>query len=313
MQNFRVRFFSSIKRVLPGTLKTCIWIVELTVGVSFFVLLLRYFNILPYISNFLAPVFHLVGLPGEAALAYVTGYFVNVYSAIAVSVSLHLDARALTILSVMILCSHSMIIETAVQKKTGSSVIRLVIYRTLSGIILAFLLNAIIPLSDIVMPKTLKAIENPNFGLMFSGWCLDTLHVVIKMVVLIFCLNILQSLLKEYGVMKMLSRFLKPLLKIFGLPPKCSFLWIIANVIGLSYGSAAMIEEVNEGKLTQEEIDLTNYHVCISHSNLEDLLLVAAMGAVWWILILSRWLMSMVLVWGYRAELAIVSNLKKKV
>ena len=88
----------------------------------------------------------------------------------------------------------------------------------------------------------------------------------------------------------------------FGLPPQSSFLWIIANVVGLAYGAAAMIDEASTGKLSQNDVDLTNYHICISHSNLEDVFLLASVGAVWWILIISRWIMSIILVWGYRFE-----------
>jgi len=87
----------------------------------------------------------LLGLPGEASLAYVTGYFVNVYSAIAVMATLNLDIRTVTILSVMVLASHNMITETAVQKKTGSSAVRIIFIRTFSAIALGFILNLICP------------------------------------------------------------------------------------------------------------------------------------------------------------------------
>jgi hypothetical protein len=36
---------------------------------------------------------------------------------------------------------------------------------------------------------------------------------------------------------------------------------------------------------------------------MEDVFLLASVGAIWWILILSRWVMSIILVWGYRFEL----------
>ncbi|MDZ4059354.1 MAG: nucleoside recognition domain-containing protein, partial [Bacteroidales bacterium] len=121
---------------MPKTLKTCLWLIRITVSITLAVQLLEYFKILPYISDFLGPVFSIIGLPGEASLAFVSGYFVNVYSAIAVIATLNLDVRTITILSVMILCAHNMIAETAVQKKTGSSAVRMVIVRTLSAFIL---------------------------------------------------------------------------------------------------------------------------------------------------------------------------------
>lgn len=305
IHNFRERALSSVKAALPSTLKTCIWVVEITVGVSFLILLLRYFNILPWISSALEPLFRIVGLPGEASLAYVSGFFVNVYSAIAIAVTLDLDPRAMTILAVMVLCSHNMIVETAVQKKTGTSALRIVLTRTLSGIALALLLNWIMPRGAIIEEQGVALLEHPGFWEMLKEWALSTIMLVLKMVLIIFSLNILQKLLAEFGVIRWISKFLRPLLKVFGLPAKSSFLWIIANVVGLAYGAAAMIDEVHAGKLSKEDVNKTNIHICISHSNIEDLLLFTAVGGIWWIILVSRWIASLVLVWGYRFEIMI--------
>lgn len=300
---------NAIKIALPGSLKTCIWIVKLTVGVSFGILLLKYFNILPYISNFLEPAFHLVGLPGEAALAYVSGYFVNVYSAIAVAVTLDLDIRAMTILSVMVLCAHNIIIETAVQKKTGTSALRIVILRTFSSIFLGFILNIVMPVSNKVVETSVITTESLAFLPMLKEWGVSTLLLVIKMVTLIFSLNIVQKLLSEFGVIRWLSKFLRPLLAVLGLPAKTSLLWIVANFLGLAYGAAAMLEEVDSGKLSKTDIDLLNTHICICHSNVEDLFLLASVGGIWWILLFSRVIMALILVWLLKLELFIKNKI----
>lgn len=278
-------------------------------------MLLRYFNILAYISAFLSPVFVHIGLPGEAALAYVTGYFVNCYSAIAVAVTIGLDTRAMTILMTMVLCSHNMPVETAVQKKTGTSAIRVIITRTLSAIVLAFVLNRILPgdaftalsgnASDAAATAAAGVISWASFGSEFTAWLLSALKLSLKIAVVIFSLNILQGLLKEFGVLKTIARVLRPLMHIFGLPARCSFLWLIANIVGLAYGAAAMLDEINSGTLKQRDINLTNAHIGISHSNLEDLTITSAIGAVWWIMLLARWCMSIILVWGYRLEMRI--------
>ena len=147
------RLVKCVKEVLPSTTKTCIWLLKITLGVSVLILFMRYFKILPWLSATLGPLFNHFGLPGEAALAYVSGYFVNMYAMLAIAGSMDLTARAITILGVMSLCSHNMITETAVQGKTGANPVRVVITRTLAGFVLAFVLNLILPLSqsDIAM------------------------------------------------------------------------------------------------------------------------------------------------------------------
>ena len=344
------RLVKCVKEVLPSTTKTCIWLLKITLGVSVLILFMRYFKILPWLSATLGPLFNHFGLPGEAALAYVSGYFVNMYAMLAIAGSMDLTARAITILGVMSLCSHNMITETAVQGKTGANPVRVVITRTLAGFVLAFVLNLILPLSqsDIAMlggavgeseaavasitvapaagaPATEASIAvapaavasiteapaavQPLFKELAVEWCYSTLSILVKMTLLIYSLAILQRILSEFGVIRWVSKFLKPLLLLFGLPARCSFLWIIANILGIAYGGAVMMEEVRAGKLSLRDIKLVNQHIGISHSNLEDLTLVASIGGIWWVMLLSRWAGSFILVWGYRAEMAIRKKL----
>ena len=319
------RLVKCVKEVLPSTTKTCIWLLKITIGVSVLILFMRYFKILPWLSATLGPLFNHFGLPGEAALAYVSGYFVNMYAMLAIAGSMDLTARAITILGVMSLCSHNMITETAVQGKTGANPVRVVITRTLAGFVLAFVLNLILPLSqsDIAMlggafEKSEAAVASiteapaavqPLFKELVVEWCYSTLSILVKMTLLIYSLAILQRILSEFGVIRWVSKFLKPLLLLFGLPARCSFLWIIANILGIAYGGAVMMEEVRAGKLSLRDIKLVNQHIGISHSNLEDLTLVASIGGIWWVMLLSRWAGSFILVWGYRAEMAIRKKL----
>lgn len=298
------RAVSSVKEILPKTLKTCLWLVRITVLVTLGVQFLEYFEILPWISKLLNPLFNLLGLPGEASLAYVTGYFVNVYSAIAVMATLNLDIRTVTILSVMVLASHNMITETAVQKKTGSSAVRIIFIRTFSAIALGFILNLIMPgggkLAVIEAQATdLTLIE------MLQVWFFKTIKLIALMTVLIFSLSIMQRLLAEFGVIRWLSKFMRPVMAFFGLPAKTSFLWIVANTLGLAYGAAVMIDETESGKITKSDVDLLNHHISISHSNLEDVLLLASVGAMIPWMIFSRWAFSFLLVWELRLEMAI--------
>ena len=94
-------------------------------------------------------------------------------------------------------------------------------------------------------------------------------------------------------------------MKVFGLPVGCAFFWLVANVIGLAYGGAAMMQEAQSGRLSRRDIDLVNLHVGISHSNLEDLLLFSLAGGVWWVILFSRWIMSTIIVWTARAVYAL--------
>lgn len=306
------RIRASIKEVLPSSAKTCIWMVKITVGVSFAMMLLKYFNILPWISDFISPVFKLFGLPGSAALAYLSGYFVNNYSAIAVISSLDLDWRATTIICTMALCSHSMILETAVQRKTGASALRMVVVRTLTAFALGFILNLVLPgSSEQIVDAAAQKWETPFWPTLLQ-WFLSTLKLVVTMVLIIFGLNILQRLLQEFGIMNVIAKVFKPLMYVLGLPTSTTFLWLVANIVGLGYGAAAMLDEIGRGSISERDVKLLNSHVCVSHSNVEDLSLMVAIGGVWYWMLFIRMAASMVLVWEHRLEFYIRDRVSRK-
>lgn len=296
------RFFNCFKSARPSAFKTIWWLTKIMTLLSFAIMLLQYFGVIEWISFWLTPIFSHFGLPGEAALAFVSGYFVNCYSAIAVMTTLDLSTRAATILSVMVLCSHNMIVETTVQHKTGSSVARIVAIRTLSAFILGWVLNKIMPGSFEATSVTGNVQEQLTFMIMLEDWFFRTLKNVIIMVLLVYLLTVLQKILTEYGIIEYISRFLKPVMIFFGLSPKTAFLWLVSNTLGLAYGAGIMIDEAEKGITTKEENDLLNHHIGISHSNLEDLLLFSAVGGAYLWMLLSRWAMSLILVWERKLE-----------
>ncbi len=302
---FKTRFVNCVKLAGPSAFKTIWWLTKIMVILSFVILLLQYFGIIEWISYWLTPLFSHFGLPGEAALAYVSGYFVNCYSAIAVMTTLDLSARAATILSVMVLCSHNMIVETAVQHKTGSSVLSIVLIRTLSAFILAWVLNKIMPggFENIMVENSVQ--EQLTFAVMLKQWALRTTKNVVTMALLVYLLTVLQKVLTEFGIIQYISRFLKPVMIFFGLSPNTAFLWLVSNTLGLAYGAGIMIEEAEKGETTKEENDLLNRHIGISHSNLEDLLLFSAAGGAYLWMLLSRWAMSFVWVWLKRIAMMV--------
>jgi spore maturation protein SpmB len=281
--------------------------VRITVLVSFGVELLRYVGVLNWMSECLSPLFNVLGLPGEAALAYISGYFVNAYAAVAVIDTLNLSGRAVTILAVMILCSHNMLIESTVQRKCGTPLLRVIAVRTLGALVLGYTVHLLLPASSAETVETGRGAvvsSLPLWDTLVHG-AISSSRLILKMITLIVGLTVLQRLLAEFGAIKLLSKLFRPLLVVFGLPARTSFLWIVANVLGLAYGAAVMIEETERGKISRRDADLLNHHIGVTHSNLEDVLLLYSVGALFWWMLLSRWCLSIVLVWERRLEYVI--------
>ena len=303
-----------IRQAVPRAMKTIWWIFKITATVSFIMFLLKYTGILTWIATAVSPVFHIFGLPGDAALAYVSAYFINIYSGIAVISTLDMTVRQITILGTMNLAAHAMVAETAIQKKTGTPIKHMVIVRTLASITLGIVMNLILPGRPQFSAETISLSEVPflniqsEFWPMFLAWLKGLARLTVWMTTLIFLLNIMQRALYEYGIMNKISRFFSPLLAVFGLPKETTFLWIVANVIGLLYGSAAIMDEMERGKISDRSILLLNTHIGISHSNLEDLMLFSAIGGVWYWMLLFRWALVTILIWSMRLYYRITSR-----
>lgn len=247
-------------------------------------------------------------------MAFVSGYFINIYSSIAVISTLDLTAREITILATMSTAAHAILVEGAVLHRTGTPTLYTITLRTLAAIGLGVGLNLILPgRPEAVVGASLGEVEmfciDEPFWPLFCDWAIGAVRLAVVMCTLIYLLNIFQRILYEFGIMGWLSKLLRPLLTLFGLPEKTSFLWIVANVIGLSYGSAAMLDEVARGNISRREINLVNTHIGISHSNLEDLLLYASIGGVWYVILLARWVLVVLLVWLLRGYYALGGKL----
>jgi len=298
----RERLVRCVKTALPQGMKTAIWLLKLTIPVSFAVFLLDFFGILNVIAGWVAPLFKLIGLSGQASIVLITSFFTNIYSVIAVMTTLGISHREGIILAVMCLISHAFIVETAIQKKTGSAPWRMIVTRLSASFIAAWMLNLILPAEAITEAGNVVRLAG-DFSPALKLWLSDMLVTTLKIVILVNLLLIIQKILNEFGLIKWILMPFTPLLKVMGLPSSTGFLWVVANTLGLGYGGAIMISETEEGKLSREDADLLNHNIAISHSQLEDPLLFVAVGYPLGILIWPRVLLAIVFVWIRRFEI----------
>ena len=298
---FTLRLQRSLKTALPKGLKTAWWLIKITVPVSFGVMLLDYFGLLARMAVYTTPLFNLLGLPGVSAIVFITSLFTNVYSVVALLALFDFPLREGTILAAMCLVSHGFLIETAVLRRTGSSVVRMLLLRLTGSIVVAWLLNLIMPGSISIEPMAVSSAAI-NFGIVLWQWFTSISQTVIKILLLVNILLFFQQIMEEFGWINAINKPLSPLMSVFGLPKNTTLSWVVANLIGLAYGSAIMIDQHEKGKMTQKEADLLNHHIALSHSQLEDPLLFVTLGYTMHWLIWPRVLIALIAVWLRRLE-----------
>ena len=300
-----LRIAKAGREAVKPSLSTIGFLFSVMIPVSLGVLLIEKSGILLWIARFTAPLMGFLGLPGEAALVFLSAGFIGIYSAIAVIETLNLSVRDIIILATLCLIAHNFFVECVVLKKAGSSALKMVIVRFFCGIAAAWVLNRILPVVPLAQAAALPqpgaiGLDLGELPSILLTWLAGIALLLAKIAIIIFGILFMQKLLDEFGLIKILGKLSAPFMRILGLSPNAGYVWIIGNVIGLVYGSAVLIEETRSGILSSVEADLFNHHVAISHSQVEDSLLFAALGVPLLWVALPRLVVAVILVWFER-------------
>ena len=265
---------------------TTIWLLKIILPISLLVRFLDYFGALAFIAQFLDPVFLHLGLPGSTAIIFITSIFLPLYAPLAIIMSMAVTLRELTILALMCQIAHSLPVESAIQSKTGTSFWSMFALRIVVSILVGILLNLILP-ADMGMPVFVKVDAEAMTSVVdvLVLWLKGSVQMALLIFAIITVLNVIYKVLEQHNLITKLSKTIEPVLRFFGLPASTGFLWLIGYIVGLAYGGALMIDQMNEGKVSRSDTSLLNYHLAVSHSVIEDNLLFVALGvSVWWIL-----------------------------
>ena len=290
--------------ILRNALKTALWIIRIIIPVSFVVTLLDFYGVIEWISTYTAPLFQLIGLQGNAAIVYFSSLFLPLYAPIAIIATLPLTLREITILALMCLITHNLPIECAVQRRSGTPFWQTLVIRLIFSILGGILLNLILPESLILSPcfrgtSEAEGVLNSQLSTLSSqliNWLTSTLSLCIKIILIITALMYGQFLLKRYGIINKIARPLAPFMRLCGLQPDSAFLWLVAQIVGLTYGAGIMAQEIEESGANREELHRINLHICVNHSLIEDTAIFCMLGVAWYFLVIPRLIFAIIIV-----------------
>lgn len=301
IKEVRVRLTVAVKSAIRPAFQNILWLLKLMLPITLGISIAQYLGIIAWISELLSPAMSMIGLDGSACLVFLSSVFANIYTALGVMASLHLDFRSVTILASMCLIAHNMIIETLIQKKTGSSALYMAILRIVAAVFTAFCLNIILPKDYTGTLHLVPMSEHINSWLeLFVSWFYSLGPLIAKVVCIVGALQILQNILKAFHLIDLLTFPLRLVVIAMGMQPRVTFLWIIANTLGLGYGGAVLYDEIQKGELNRAEVDGLNTSIAITHSLLEDTTLFAVIGIGLPWLIIPRMVVSTLALWTER-------------
>ncbi len=301
------KLFACLRSAVPGTRKSAAWLLKLMIPISLGVTLLQYYGILEWMAQYLHPVFVYIGLPGASAVTFISGATAGTYAGIAAMMSMPLTMREATIISLMIALCHALPMECAVNRMTGSSFWKMCVIRIVMAFACAFILNMVLPDMN-AKYLYLGASAYSSLWDVLDVWFVSQLKMSAMVVLIIYTLMYVQRLIEAYGLLEPLSRLFAPIMTVFGLPRKAAYMWLVGNVLGISYGSAVMVELEDAGVITRDEANDTNYHLIMNHSLLEDTVVFASTGVSAFLLIAVRVSFATFLVWMRRLFKMVFGN-----
>jgi hypothetical protein len=257
------------------------------------VTILKYTSVIRVFAEFMSPLMKHFGLPGEAALALILGNVINLYAGLGAVTALKITTAQLTVLSLMLLLSHSQILETAVFFQIRAKwwllwFIRLVL-SLLAGVGLSRLIvkSQATGAADAARLAQMAQMRYEGIGPALGNWARGLLvDTGLKMFLVLVGIFIILELGRRYGLMEKTLRAIGAATKFIGLKPESGMPWLAGNVFGIVFGAGVVIESAREGQLDSKQITLVATFLALCHGLFEDTAIFLVLGAnMFWILV----------------------------
>jgi hypothetical protein len=277
-------------------------ILIIMIPISFAMTILKFSGLLEHLTWILAPLMSWLSLPADASMALIMGALINIYAGIAVMGTMSLDLWSINIIAVMMLICHNLIVESAVQSRTGVSGLKMAFFRIVAALVMGLLLTVLLPESLKSRHWDLGNIVNSQtqtFTDMLSIWSVQTSVLTLKVILIIIGVTMVIDFMRYYRMFTPAASLLRPFTRINGLKSKSAFMWMAGLIFGIAYGAGVLIAEARAGHMDHDSLTRLNLSLGISHSLIEDSLLFVAIGASLFWVVVPRIVAAAIAVWVF--------------
>ena len=82
--SFRIRLLRAVSEAMRPAWRTAVWVIKMVVPITLAISILEHLGVIGRISEWIAPLFGLVGLPGDSGLVFLTAALSNNFAAVAI-------------------------------------------------------------------------------------------------------------------------------------------------------------------------------------------------------------------------------------
>ncbi|UCF49809.1 MAG: hypothetical protein JSU91_08680 [Thermoplasmatales archaeon] len=308
-----MKIIFEIKETLKDAGLTTLTLLKILIPVSIIVKILSEFGAIEIIGNYLSHAMGVVGLPGEFGLVWATAMLTNIYGAIVVLFTLSLTSTytvaQITVLGGMMLFAHALPIEARIAQKAGVKLWFTLFLRILGAIAFGFVLNIIFSTFNLFQNESHMIWQPDIIDPTLFQWILDQIKYYFLIFLIILSLVTLMRILKKTGLINRLNIFLKPGLELLGMSKNAAPVTIIGMTLGLAYGGGLIIREVKSNVLSKKDTFLSLSLMGLSHSLIEDTLLILSIGATLFGVLFARVMFTILII---TILIRIINRLSKK-
>lgn len=286
-----------LKTSSSKTIVTCIFIAKIMIPILLFTTILSELGIVSYLGAYLSPLMAIFGLPGEASIALILANMLNLYAGIVALQEIILTSEQITIISIMMLISHSLFVEVAVLASLKVKRSYQICLRLTGMILIGILLNIIylrsfkveFISSSFPLETFLESIIDINFWLNTLSLFLKNISsTLIEITIIIWIVMLILEILNYFNIVNKINHTVYKVTKHLGITPEANIPLIIGILIGISYGAGSIMYTAKEGKLSKKDIILVATFLMFCHAMIEDTLLFMRIGANPLVIIISR-------------------------
>jgi hypothetical protein len=209
------------------------------------------------------------------------------------------DHREISILAIMCLISQNPCLNLPYRKRLAR---RFVVWclRVVMSFVAAFIWNLLLP-EDMGMPvgQSGVSLETLAFWPMLLDWGIGALKTMPDHG--FGCDRSHDPTTLDGGILcdGLAGPFFCSVMRVMGLSKDSSFLWFVANIVGLTYGSAILIEQMENKRLNVADARMLNNPGHQSFTVGDTMLFVAIGVPLFWVTV-PRVLLAMAVVWVLR-------------
>lgn len=272
-----------LRKGLVGFLHICL----IVVPVYTIVTVLRHTRALAVLADACEPFMVHFGLPGEAAFTLVVGNFVNLYAALATMPDLSLSHQQITLISIMLLISHSQLMEVPVLAKVTRWSPAIFPLRLAVALAMGFALKGMVGVSAALPPaaEAVRQAGEVSFAAAAKAYGLGLVSLGWKMLLVIVASFVVLELIRGTRALDLMTSGFYRGGRRIGLEEDSCLPVISGFIFGVVWGAAAIVETAREKGLGREQMLLVAVFLGLCHGFIEDtLLFVFTVGAnLFWI------------------------------